>query len=212
MQELILTFMEEYGTLAVFLLIFIENIFPPIPSEVILTFGGVMTTVTDITALSVIFSATAGSVAGAMVLYLTGYLITDRMLERILSGFAGRALGFSAEDVRSAQEWFLKKGDMAVFFCRLVPIVRSLISIPAGLSRMPMAPFFLLTAAGSLIWNAALVYAGRAAGASWEKFSKALGAWSDLFLIALGLGTLLFLFLHNRKKAGAASVKTSPDS
>ncbi len=200
MQEIILSVMEEYGTIAVFLLIFVENVFPPIPSEVILTFGGVLTTFTSMTVTGVILAATLGSVVGAMVLYLVGYLIPDHVLERLLSGPVGRVLGFEPGDVNLSQEWFLKKGRSAVFICRCVPIVRSLISIPAGLSRMPLLPFLVLTTAGSLIWNTVLVLAGRAAGNSWEKISESMGVYSDILLVVLGLGTLMFLLVHSRMK------------
>ena len=197
MQQFILEFIGEYGSFAVFLLILIENLFPPIPSEVILTFGGFMTTCTRMTAAEVIAASTLGSLAGAVFLYFAGYLIPDSLFKKLLSGPVGRTLKFRPEDVELAKGWFLKKGQKAVFFCRLVPIVRSLISIPAGLSGMAFGPFLLYTAAGSLIWNTVLVFAGRIAGNSWEAVSGAMGAYSDIFLMALGAGMLFAVFLHN---------------
>ena len=196
MQQFILEFIGEYGSFAVFLLILIENLFPPIPSEVILTFGGFMTTCTRMTAAEVIAASTLGSLAGAVFLYFAGYLIPDSLFKKLLSGPVGRTLKFRPEDVELAKGWFLKKGQKAVFFCRLVPIVRSLISIPAGLSGMAFGPFLLYTAAGSLIWNTVLVFAGRIAGNSWEAVSGAMGAYSDIFLMALGAGMLFAVFLQ----------------
>lgn len=200
MQETILNLMGEYGNLAVFLLILIENLFPPIPSEVILTFGGVMTTCTQMTAAGVIASATLGSVAGAVLLYFAGWMIPDDKLKGLLEGRVGKLLHFEPDDVDLAITWFLKKGRAAVFFCRCIPIVRSLISIPAGVSRMPMVPFLILTTAGSLVWNTVLVFAGKAAGDSWEMVSRSMGAYSNIFLMMLGTGLFLFAMIHGRQK------------
>lgn len=200
MQEMILELMGEYGTIAVFLLILIENLFPPIPSEVILTFGGVMTTCTEMTTVGVILSATAGSVAGAVILYLAGYLIPTEGLERLLAGPVGRMLHFETGDVELAKGWFLRKGTGAVFLCRLVPIVRSLISIPAGMAGMQLGPFLLLTSAGSLLWNTILVLLGRAAGNSWERVTEALGVYSDIFLMVLGTGLLLVVMIGQSRR------------
>ena len=199
MQEILLNFLGEYGACAVFLLILIENLFPPIPSEVILTFGGVMTTCTRLTMPEVILSATAGSVLGALLLYGAGYLIPEDLLSRIASGPLGRMLHFEPEDVELAKRWFLEKGTAAVFLCRLVPIVRSLISIPAGISKMRLLPFLFLTAAGSLLWNTALVFLGRTAGNSWEKVTAALGVYSNVFLVILGSGMLLVVMVWQIK-------------
>ena len=134
MRELVLELMGEYGNLAVFLLILVENLFPPIPSEVILTFGGVMTTCTDMTPGGVILFSTAGSMAGAVILYGAGRFLPDEIFRKLLCGKAGQLLHFRPEDVDLAKDWFRDRGKSAVFLCRLVPIVRSLISIPAGIA------------------------------------------------------------------------------
>ena len=187
MQETIRVLMGDYGNPAVFFLIMIENLFPPLPSEAILTFGGFP---------GVILSATAGSLMGAVLLYLVGYLIPEEKLKELLEGRIGKLLHFRAEDVDKAREWFLKRGSGAVFFCRLIPVVRSLISIPAGLSRMPLIPFLFLTTVGSFLWNTVLVMAGRAAGNSWEKVSEALGVYSDVILMVGGGAVALLMAVH----------------
>lgn len=186
MRELVLELMGEYGNLAVFLLILVENLFPPIPSEVILTFGGVMTVCTDMTPVGVILFSTAGSLAGAVILYSVGRFLPDEVFRKLLCGQIGHLLHFRLEDVDLAKGWFRERGRSAVFLCRLIPIVRSLISIPAGIARMQFVPFLVFTAAGSLLWNTVLVYAGRIAGDSWEKVSAAFGVYSDLFLQIAG--------------------------
>ena len=187
MRELVLELMGEYGNLAVFLLILVENLFPPIPSEVILTFGGVMTVCTDMTPVGVILFSTAGSLAGAVILYSVGRFLPDEVFRKLLCGQIGHLLHFRLEDVDLAKGWFRERGRSAVSLCRLIPIVRSLISIPAGIARMPFVPFLVFTAAGSLLWNTVLVYAGRIAGDSWEKVSAAFGVYSDLFLMIAGI-------------------------
>ena len=187
MRELVLELMGEYGNLAVFLLILVENLFPPIPSEVILNFGGVMTVCTDMTPVGVILFSTAGSLAGAVILYSVGRFLPDEVFRKLLCGQIGHLLHFRLEDVDLAKGWFRERGRSAVFLCRLIPIVRSLISIPAGIARMPFVPFLVFTAAGSLLWNTVLVYAGRIAGDSWEKVSAAFGVYSDLFLMIAGI-------------------------
>ena len=203
MRELVLELMGEYGNLAVFLLILVENLFPPIPSEVILTFGGVMTVCTDMTPVGVILFSTAGSLAGAVNLYSVGRFLPDEVFRKLLCGQIGHLLHFRLEDVDLAKGWFRERGRSAVFLCRLIPIVRSLISIPAGIARMPFVPFLVFTAAGSLLWNTVLVYAGRIAGDSWEKVSAAFGVYSDLFLMIAGISiafAVLFRGCGERRK------------
>ena len=187
MRELVLELMGENGNLAVILLILVENLFPPIPSEVILTFGGVMTVCTDMTPVGVILFSTAGSLVGAVILYSVGRFLPDEVFRKLLCGRIGHLLHFRPEDVDLAKGWFRDRGRSAVFLCRLIPIVRSLISIPAGIARMPFVPFLVFTAAGSFLWNTVLVYAGRIAGDSWEKVSAAFGVYSDLFLMIAGI-------------------------
>ena len=203
MRELVLELMGEYGNLAVFLLILVENLFPPIPSEVILTFGGVMTVCTDMTPGGVILFSTAGSMAGAVILYGAGRFLPDEVFRKLLCGQIGHLLHFRLEDVDLAKGWFRERGRSAVFLCRLIPIVRSLISIPAGIARMQFVPFLVFTAAGSLLWNTVLVYAGRIAGDSWEKVSAAFGVYSDLFLMIAGISiafAVLFRGCGERRK------------
>ena len=203
MRELVLELIGEYGNLAVFLLILVENLFPPIPSEVILTFGGVMTVCTDMTPVGVILFSTAGSLAGAVILYSVGRFLPDEVFRKLLCGQIGHLLHFRLEDVDLAKGWFRERGRSAVFLCRLIPIVRSLISIPAGIARMPFVPFLVFTAAGSLLWNTVLVYAGRIAGDSWEKVSAAFGVYSDLFLMIAGISiafAVLFRGCGERRK------------
>ena len=148
MQELMIQLMGQFGYIGVFLLIAIENIFPPIPSEVVLLFGGFMTTYTELNIIGMIVAATLGSLAGAIVLYYIGRILNKERLKKIVSGKIGKVLRIKNEDIDKADHWFDTKGNKTVFFCRFIPIVRSLISIPAGMSQMPMGKFLQLHIGG----------------------------------------------------------------
>ncbi|MCR6544212.1 DedA family protein [Dehalobacterium formicoaceticum] len=199
MQNWIISLMGQYGYLGVFLLITLENVFPPIPSEVILALGGFMTTYTNLTVLGVIIAATVGSVFGAMILYGIGYLIDVDKLERIVGRF-GYLLGLKVADVHRAGSWFQRYGYWTVFFCRMVPVIRSLISIPAGMSQMKFPLFLVYTIAGTLIWNTILVQAGAFLGASWEDIIKFMNTYSYATYTVLGLGILAFIIFRLMKK------------
>lgn len=199
MEQWITEIMNQFGYIGIFLLIAVENIFPPIPSEVILTFGGFMTTHSDLTILGVIISSTIGSVFGAIVLYWIGLLLDVKRLEMIVVKY-GRILRLTNKDIHKADAWFNKYGSWAVFVCRFVPLIRSLISIPAGSIRMNFATFISLTTLGSLIWNAVLIYVGAAVGASWGEIVGYMDVYSNIIYIALFLifALCVFLFMKNR--------------
>lgn len=196
MQEIIISIMNNWGYLGIALLIAVENIFPPIPSEVILTFGGFMTTYSNLKLIGIIISSTIGSVLGAIILYLIGRIINKERLEKIVEGKIGTILHFKKQDIEKANSWFEKRGKSTVFFCRFIPIVRSLISIPAGITKMKFFSFVLLTTVGSIIWNSVLAYLGVIAGASWETVVAYIDSYSKIVLIfmviLLLIGTILF--------------------
>lgn len=203
MQQVIIEIMNQFGYLGITLLIAIENIFPPIPSEVILTFGGFMTTYTALTAWGVILSATIGAVFGAIVLYYAGCLLSSERLDKLLSGKVGRMLHFSKDEVDYTMNWFLEKGKYSVFFCRCIPILRSLISIPAGAAHMNMSGFLIMTITGSFIWNVILVHLGVFAGASWDIVVNNLSAYSDiikLILVIIAVVAILSIYLKKRSR------------
>ena len=185
MQELMIQLMGQFGYIGVFLLIAIENIFPPIPSEVVLLFGGFMTTYTELNVVGMIIAATFGSLLGAIVLYYIGRILNKERLKKIVSGKIGKVLRIKNEDIDKADHWFDTKGNKTVFFCRFIPIVRSLISIPAGMSQMPMGKFLVYTTAGSVIWNTVLVVAGNMVGEKWEDILQIFSDYSHITLVVL---------------------------
>ena len=192
MQTWITELINNYGYFAIVALIAVENIFPPIPSEVILTFGGFLTTYTYMTPWLVILWSTVGSVIGAIVLYFLGKLLPPERW--------GKLLRFKPEEVAGAQEWFLRRGQASVLLCRCVPIMRSLISIPAGMTRMNMVKFLILTTIGSTIWNTLLVLLGAGAGSSWTLIVEYLGVYSWVVAAVLSLALAVFMLVVCKKK------------
>ncbi|PLT33598.1 DedA family protein [Bacillus sp. V5-8f] len=199
MQNWITDFMEQFGYLGIFLMIALENVFPPIPSEVILPFGGFMTTYSGLTIPGVVAAATAGSVVGAIILYGIGLLLDVERLEKIVDRW-GHILRVSKKDIHKADAWFDKYGYWTVLFCRMIPLIRSLISIPAGMSNMKFGLFVIFTTIGTLIWNIILVSVGAALGESWEDITYFMGIYSNIAYALIAIGIIVFVVLFIRKK------------
>lgn len=201
MENWITEFMSEFGYLSIFLLVALENVFPPIPSEVILTFGGFLTRSTEMSVVGVILFSTLGSVVGAVILYGVGRLLSVDRLERLVDRY-GKVLRVKSSDLERARKFFLRYGNKAVFLCRMVPLVRSLISIPAGMSKMRFGFFLLFTTAGTLIWNMVLVIAGALVGDQWENILAFMDLYSHIVYIVLGvvLAVAIVFFLVRRRR------------
>ena len=204
MEEFVISIMNQYGYFGIFFLIFIENIFPPIPSEVVLLFGGFMTTYSKLGVPLMILFSTLGSVVGAIVLYYVGKILNKERLKKIVSGKVGKMLRLKASDIEKADRWFDTKGNKTVFFCRFIPVVRSLISIPAGMSEMAMTKFLLYTTVGSAIWNTVLLVIGNRVGKNWKDILGVMDQYSHIVLILLIILFVAFLvyffYFRNRKK------------
>ena len=195
MESLVIEVMNKFGYLGIGLLILIENLFPPIPSEVILTFGGFMTIDSEMTILGVIIVSTIGSLLGAIILYYIGKILNkDRLIKTVTSKY-GKLLRVKPKDIESADKWFDTKGNKTVFFCRFVPVVRSLISIPAGMSEMHFGKFLLYTVTGSAIWNTALVCVGAFAGDKREYIISLIDNASHIILILIVVTFVIFLYV-----------------
>lgn len=194
MEQWITEIMSDYGYFGIFLLIMLENVFPPIPSEVILTVGGFMTTTTTMTIPGVIAASTAGSVFGAIILYGIGLLLDVERLEKIVDKY-GRILRVKKADIHRADAWFDRYGIWTVFFGRLIPLVRSLISIPAGMSNMKFWLFLTFTTLGTLLWNTVLVYVGEAVGDNREAILEQLDVFSNIvyaLIVLVGLAAIWY--------------------
>lgn len=199
MENWITEIMNSFGYMGVFLLIMLENIFPPIPSEVILTFGGFMTTTTNMSVTGVVIASTAGSVAGAVILYAIGSILNVNRLEKVVDKW-GYLLRLTKKDIHKAQSWFDKYGVWTIFFCRFIPLIRSLISIPAGMARMNFWLFFLLTTIGTMIWNVVLIKVGATVGSSWHDIVHFMDVYSSIAYIILALIFIVFLGFYIKSK------------
>lgn len=199
MENWITSFMEEYGYLGIMLMIALENVFPPIPSEVILTFGGFMTTTSELTVPGVVVAATIGSVLGAVILYGVGRILSVERMESIVERW-GHILRVKKEDIRKADAWFDKYGPWTVLFCRMIPLIRSLISIPAGMSGMNFWVFLFFTTIGTLIWNVILVSIGAALGDRWEDILAFMDVYSNVTYAFIAVCLLIFVIYWFRKK------------
>jgi len=201
MNVFITNIMNKYGYAGIIFLIAIENIFPPIPSEVILTLGGFMTTQPNITMnlLGVIIASTIGSVIGAILLYYLGYILNRDRLIKICDSRIGKILRLKKEDIIKSTDNFEKNGNITVFYCRFIPIVRSLISIPAGINKMKFGIFLMYTIIGSFIWNTVLCGLGNLVGENYMMVANIFSKYSKLILILLIIW-ILYKFVYKKLK------------
>ena len=183
MEAAFLSFISQYGYIAVFLLILLENIIPPIPGAVILPFSGYMVLLTDMELVPTIAAATLGSLVGAYIYYAVGRLLSQERLEALLDSKIMRRLGFEKDDVAKAVGWFNRRGQITVLICRCIPVVRSVISIPAGTAKMNILLFTLYSTIGIVIWNTILVTLGYYAGEAWETVSNQVEWLSSVVLV-----------------------------
>lgn len=190
MFEWITGFIEQSGYLGIAILMFVENVFPPIPSELIMPLGGFSASEGELNIFLVILSGSIGSVAGAALWYYIGKWIG---LER-LKGWTskhGRLLTLSSEEVDQANDWFERHGGKAVFLGRLIPTVRTLISVPAGFAKMPLGRFLVYSTAGTVLWIGTLAGAGYLLGGQYEQISRFLNPASN---VVVGMIVLYYLY------------------
>ena len=198
--------MEQFGYIGVAFLIMIENLFPPIPSEVILTFGGFMTTNTSLSIIGMIIASTIGAVVGAAILYGVGTLLDVERLEKIVDKY-GNVLRITKDDIHKADSWFDRHGVWTVFFCRFVPLIRSLISLPAGMANMSFGLFMLFTTLGTVIWNTVLIYLGAAVGSQWETIVAYMDIYSNVAYVLLAILLIAAIIWYIRKRKQTAKAK-----
>ncbi|MEO6086499.1 MAG: DedA family protein [Umezawaea sp.] len=174
----------------------LENLFPPLPSELFLPLAGFTASRGGMNLFAAIAWTTTGSLAGALALYYVGALLGRDRIRAI----AGKLPLVDVSDVDRTEDWFAKHGSKAVFFGRMIPIFRSLISIPAGIERMPLPKFMLLTTLGSLIWNTALIMAGFLLGEKWHLVEDYLGFVSTGVLVLAGIAIAWFVVSRLAKR------------
>lgn len=194
MVDFAVNLINQIGLLGAAFLIAIEVVILPIPSELILLLTGFNVSLDRFTFTTALFATTLGSLVGALFLYGMGYAFSEERLEQIVGRY-GKYVGLYVKDLQKTASWFERHGAQLVFFGRLIPLIRSLVSIPAGLTKMKFSKFILFTTLGSAIWNSIWISIGFALGDRWneaEKYTKYL----DLIVY---LGIVIFaLFLLKR--------------
>ena len=195
--NIVVDIMEAVGPIGVGLAVFAENIFPPIPSEVILPLAGFTAAGGAFSPHAALVWATVGSIVGALALYGIGAWLGRRRMYRI----ADRMPLVDMEAVAKTERWFIRYGYWTVFLGRMVPVFRSLISIPAGIERMNLAKFTLFTALGSLIWNAIFVYGGYALGERFHVISEYADVFSNIVLVLILAFLATWVVLRLRRDA-----------
>ncbi|MEJ5922203.1 DedA family protein [Bifidobacterium thermophilum] len=191
----LVSLMSQMGGIGVAVAVFLENLFPPIPSEVILPLAGVTASQGKMGLVEAIVWATAGSLIGALVLYAIAAAIGSQRIRRL---FDIMPL-VQASDIDTADTWFARYGGLSVLIGRVIPVVRSLISIPAGLARMGLARFIGLTVLGSAVWNTALVMAGYALGQRWQVIVSFLDRFQVVVIVLLAALIVWYLVVSVRR-------------
>ena len=200
MNNFVLNIMNKYGYLGILFLITIENIFPPIPSEVILTLGGYMSTKNGInmSTFGVIIYSTIGSLLGAIILYYIGFIFNKDNLIKLSNKKIGKIIGLKEKNIVKSLDRFNEYGYLTVLYSRFIPIIRSLISIPAGIYKMNIVLFLIYTIIGSFIWNSILVILGKVVGNNYMFVASVFSKYSKLIIIIL---IVLILFKIFKKKS-----------
>lgn len=207
---------NQFGYVGVALLVVIENVFPPIPSEIVLPFAGFVAqqsatadalnaAQSDTSVVGMMIAATIGSVIGALILYAIAAAIGPERLRDFVERF-GRWFGVKPSDLVRAEAWFDQRSVVAVLVGRCVPLIRSIVSIPAGFRRMKLTSFVVLTAIGSAVWNIALIGTGAVLGDQWERVGEYVGVFQWFVIGAILI--LLVRFILTRVKRRRTSVKS----
>jgi membrane protein DedA with SNARE-associated domain len=194
----ILDTIEALGAVGVGLLVLLESVIPPIPSEVVLPAAGALVQLGRLNGPLTWLAALLGSVLGALVLYGAGRAFGEQRTRRVLLAVPL----VEADDVDRADAWFARRGELALFVGRLIPGVRSLVSLPAGAAGMPLGRFVMLTAAGSAIWNSLLLGAGMLLGTEWHAIEAHIDVVNALVQITLGISVGVFFmrrWAHHRR-------------
>ncbi|WP_416674756.1 DedA family protein [Egbenema bharatensis] len=201
MAEWITRTIETLGYLGIALLMFLENLFPPIPSELVMPLAGFTVSQGELSFVPTIAAGVIGTIVGAFPWYYLGKIVGEERIKAWLDRH-GRWLTLSSKDLDQSKRWFQRHGKKAVFFCRLVPGVRTLISLPAGLSHMPLPQFVLYSTLGTLGWVMLLTFAGFMLGENYDRVEQYLAPITKLVLLGLVLTLILWIFKRQRDRRG----------
>lgn len=202
MEHIITEFISKWGYLAITILVLLENILPFIPSEIILTFAGLLSTKSDLSLPMLFVISTVASFVGLLVLYYISRLVSEERLYRFVDKY-GKWIKLKGKDVARANDWFKRYGEVAVFVCRFVPVLRVLITIPAGINRMNVVKFVVLSLIGTTIWNFALIYLGSLLSDSWDVLMNGIHTYSYVMyvLLAVVIVYIIYHFVKRKRKS-----------
>lgn len=199
MKEWILQIMTSLNYVGIGLLMFLENLFPPIPSELIMPLAGFTISQEKMEFFPAILAGVLGTMLGALPWYYVGKLVGEENIKRLADKY-GKWISISRKDIEKADQWFDRHGEKAVFFGRLVPGVRTLISLPAGISNMKLIPFLIYSTLGTTIWISFLTFAGYKLGENYELVDEYLAPVSKVVFIILVVAFVFWLVQKRRKK------------
>lgn len=198
MVEWITSIMESLGYIGIGFLMFLENLFPPIPSELIMPLAGFTVARGDMEMVPAIAAGVIGTMLGALPWYYIGKFVGESRLRNWADRY-GKWISITGKDIDSSKQWFYRHGTKAVFFCRLVPGVRTLISLPAGFSGMAMVPFLIYSTLGTLAWVGLLTFAGFFLGENYELVEEYVGPLSKVVLLAVVVAFVIWVVRRQRR-------------
>lgn len=201
MQEWILNTMNSLSYLGIGLLMFAENLFPPIPSELIMPLAGFTVAKGGMNFTLAVLAGVVGTILGALPWYYAGKLVGEERIKRLADKY-GKWITVSSQDIDKATRWFNRYGNKAVLFGRLVPGIRTLISLPAGLSEMPIVPFLIYSTLGTTAWVMLLTFLGFMLGEKYELVDEYLGPVSKIVLVFLIVAFIAWVVIKKRKPKG----------
>ena len=199
MKEWIIQTMESLGYLGIGLLMFLENLFPPIPSELIMPFAGFTVADGKMSFFPAITAGVIGTVIGALPWYYAGKFIGEPRLRELADKY-GKWITVSGADIDKANRWFTRHGIKAVLFCRLVPGVRTLISLPAGLNNMALVPFLIYSTVGTVLWVTFLTFLGYKLGKNYPLIEEYIDPISKIILASIIIFFILWVVKKNMQK------------
>lgn len=200
MEELIIDIFNNYGYLGICLIIFLENIIPIIPGVILIFLGGYLSTITNVSLIGIIFSSVLGSMFGAILLYYLGKILNKERLKKIVKNKYLRFLRIKPKDIERADDWFDNKGNISVFYGRFIPVIRSIISIPAGMSEMPIIKYVIYTLIGSSLSNTLLALGGYYAGDKRDYIINIMNKISYILIIIIVNIIIYYIYKFYKRK------------
>lgn len=199
MEQIITNFISQWGYTAIFILILLENVLPVVPSEIILTFAGLLSVKSHLSVWTLLIIATIASFIGLLILYYICRLISEEKLYRFVDRH-GKWMKLKSSDLKRANDWFKRYGAWAVFLCRFIPVLRVLITIPAGINRMNIIVFTSLSLLGTTIWNFALIILGRLLSDNFGALMNGIHTYSRIMYVIIIIAIIYFVIRYFVKR------------